>query len=36
VILDTVCGSACANYLLPAAPRVRLAGIVLMHGSPTA
>lgn len=34
VIVDTVCGSACANYLLPAAPQVRLEGIVLMHGSP--
>lgn len=34
VVVDTVCGSACANYLLPAAPLVRLEGIVLMHGSP--
>jgi hypothetical protein len=33
VIVDGVCGSACASYLLPAAPRVRLEGIVLMHGS---
>lgn len=32
--VESVCGSACANYLLPAAPRVVLNGIVLMHGSP--
>lgn len=34
VIVDTVCASACANYLLPAAPRVLVDGLVLMHGSP--
>jgi hypothetical protein len=27
------CASACANYLLPAAPRVLLEGVVAMHGS---
>lgn len=36
VIVDGVCGSACANYLLPAAPSVTVDGIVLMHGSPAA
>lgn len=36
IIVDTLCGSACANYLLPAAPRVELDGLVLMHGSPAA
>lgn len=34
VVVDGVCGSACANYLLPAAPAVTVDGIVLMHGSP--
>jgi len=34
VVVDGVCGSACANYLLPAAPGVTVDGIVLMHGSP--
>ncbi len=33
VIVDAFCGSSCANYLLPASPRVQVEGIVLMHGS---
>jgi hypothetical protein len=33
VIVDGVCGSACANYLLAAASNVTVDGIVLMHGS---
>lgn len=36
VIVDGACGSACANYLLPAAAEVTVDGIVLMHGSPAA
>lgn len=34
LVVDSVCASACANYLLAAAPRVLLNGVVLMHGSP--
>ncbi|WP_457422159.1 hypothetical protein [Roseateles sp. P5_E7] len=34
VIVDGVCGSACANYLLAPAPKVMVDGLVLMHGSP--
>ncbi|MBH9551501.1 hypothetical protein [Inhella gelatinilytica] len=33
VIVFGLCGSACANYLLPAAHSIRLSGPVLLHGS---